>query len=167
MQASPADNRRLRPNGNHFAIPRLSKGFVQDGRKIDPVLGRPVPLVGAVGVTMEEVNQRAQVNCSTSVCFKPTFPGILGARPKTDSNFEREARQLCPASRLRVAALCVEFSVPTSGHESEFNHNGNRVNCLSPAKIRLPRRPATAISVHAGCRHSAARIVSGKPAPRG
>ena len=47
---------RVRRDENHFAISWLRKRVVQDRGKLGPELGWPVPLLGALGPTMKEVN---------------------------------------------------------------------------------------------------------------
>ena len=56
VEAALVARERVGSNENDFAISWLDKGFVQHGGKINPMLIGPVPRVGAVVVTMKEVN---------------------------------------------------------------------------------------------------------------
>ena len=82
---------RVRRDENHFAIPCLGKGFVQHGGKINPVLGGPVPLVGAVGVTMEEVNDGVAAMAISRVAGRKVDSNIAVGRVALKVAFEEFA----------------------------------------------------------------------------
>ena len=56
IETALVSSERVRGDENHFAISRLRKRVVQDRGKLGPELGWPVPLLGALGPTMKEIN---------------------------------------------------------------------------------------------------------------